>query len=37
MELAGYAAGLEVVEPASVRLDLAAIGKGLVERYPDAS
>jgi predicted DNA-binding transcriptional regulator YafY len=37
MELAGYASGLEVVEPASVRHDLAAIGQGLIERYADAS
>jgi predicted DNA-binding transcriptional regulator YafY len=36
-ELAGYAPGLEVVEPASVRRDLAALGRRLTERYADAS
>jgi len=33
IELAGYGAGLEVVDPPSVRLDLAAIGRHLAERY----
>jgi predicted DNA-binding transcriptional regulator YafY len=37
MELAGYASGLEVVEPLSVRRDLAAIGRHLAERYAGAS
>jgi predicted DNA-binding transcriptional regulator YafY len=33
IELAGYAAGLEVVDPPEVRAALAAIGSQLVERY----
>jgi predicted DNA-binding transcriptional regulator YafY len=37
MELAGYTPGLEVVEPASVRRDLAALGRRLTERYADVS
>ncbi len=37
MELAGYSGGLEVLEPAEVRRDLAAIGSKLIERYADAA
>jgi predicted DNA-binding transcriptional regulator YafY len=33
MELAGYGAGLEVLDPPEVREELAAIGARLVERY----
>jgi predicted DNA-binding transcriptional regulator YafY len=37
MELAGYSAGLEVIEPREVREELAAIGACLVARYADAA
>jgi hypothetical protein len=33
MELAGYAAVLEVLEPAAVRDQLAEIGSRLLDRY----
>ena len=37
MELAGYGSGLEVIDPPSVRIDLAAIGRHLAERYAGVS
>jgi predicted DNA-binding transcriptional regulator YafY len=37
LDLAGYSAGLEVVNPPELREQLAAIGSRLVERYGEAS